>query len=105
MNFEDITFPHIMYLSEIQSLNEKERTRYYLGGEDEEIHMKLTVGKKYVIRTASYSPSRNIPRVSVWICDDENKGKVLQINPNNFGNLADLRNKKIKTIIDGSNLS
>lgn len=90
-----------MYISEVQSTSQEERTKYYLGGECEQIHMRLTVGRQYVIRTASYSPSRDVPRVSVWICDDgENKGKVLQINPNNFGNLADLRNKKIETIID-----
>jgi hypothetical protein len=52
------------------------------------------------LRTASYSPSSDVYRVSVWICsDDEDKGKVCQINPNNFGTFADVRDKKIDQII------
>ena len=99
--------PHIKYIAEIQSISKEERTLYYLGGEPDENHIRLTIGKKYEVRTASYSESSDVDRVSVWICsdDDGNKGKVCQINPKNFGNLADLRNKKIEKIIDGSNLS
>jgi hypothetical protein len=98
--FEGFITPHIKYMSEYQGKPESERTLYYLGGEPEENHQRLTVGKQYVVRTASYSESRDIERVSVWICsDDENKGKVCRINLNNFGNFADLRNEKIEQIL------
>jgi hypothetical protein len=101
MNFEDFQFPHIRYISEMQSKSKEERTLYYLGGESDENNSRLTVGKIYEIRTASYSPSSDIERVSVWICsDDENKGKVCQINPINFGTFADIRDRKINQIID-----
>lgn len=101
MDFDKIKFPHIKYISEIQSKSKEERTLYYLGGEPEENHSRLTIGKGYELRTASYSPSSDVERVSVWICsDDENKGKVCQINPNNFGTFADLRDKKINQIIN-----
>ncbi len=100
MNFDKIKFPHIKYISEIQSKSKEERTLYYLGGEPEENDSRLTIDKIYEIRTASYSTSSDVNRVSVWICsDDENKGKVCQINPINFGTFADVRDKKIDQII------
>jgi hypothetical protein len=100
MEFDKLKFPHIKYISEIQSTSKEDRTLYYLGGETEENNNRLTVGKGYELRTASYSPSSDVERVSVWICsDDENKGKVCQINPINFGTFADVRNKKINQII------
>lgn len=96
MNFDKIKFPHIKYISEIQSKSKEERTLYYLGGEPEENDSRLTIDKVYEIRTAS----NDVERVSVWICsDDENKGKVCQINTNNFGTFADVRDKKIDQII------
>ncbi len=101
MNFEDLKFPHIKYLSEMQSKSKEERTLYYLGGEPDENNSRLTVGEIYEIRTASYSPSSDVGRASVWVCsDNENKGKLCQINPINFGTFADVRNKKINQIID-----
>ena len=104
--FENFQFPHIKYISEVQELPDSKRIFYYLGGEPEENHSRLTVGKQYLLRTASYSESRDIARVSVWICsDDENKGKVCRINPKNFGTFADIRNKKIEKVLDGTNLS
>lgn len=99
MNFQKL--PHIKYISEIQSLSKEERTLYYLGGEPEINHCRLTIGKSYELRTASFSESPDVERVSVWICsDDENKGKVCQINQKNFGTFAELRNKKIEQIIN-----
>ena len=99
--FESFKAPHIKFLSEYQDKDLSERTLYYLGGEPEENHLRLTIGKQYVVRTASYSPNSDIERISVWICsDDENKGKVCMINLNNFGTFADLRNKKIEQIIE-----
>jgi len=101
MDFDKLKFPHIKYISEIQQTKAALRTLYYLGGETEENNNRLTIGKVYELRTASYSPSSDIERVSVWICsDDENKGKVCQINPINFGTFADLRDKKINQIIN-----
>ena len=101
-----IRIPHMKYMGEHQLKPKSERTLYYLGGEPDENHSRLTVGKQYIVRTVSYAETREDERVSVWVCsDDENKGKLCRINPNNFGNLADLRNKKIEMIIDGSNLS
>ena len=98
--FDKLKFPHIKYISEIQSKSKEERTLYYLGGEPEENDVRLTVGKSYELRTASYSPNNQVERVSVWICsDDENKGKVCQIDTKNFGTFADLRNNKIESII------
>lgn len=100
MNFDKLQFPHIKYISEIQSSSKEDRTLYYLGGEIEENHIRLTVGKKYELRTASYSSNSDVERVSVWICsDDENKGKVCQVNTKNFGTFAELRNNKIEKIL------
>jgi hypothetical protein len=101
MDFDKLKFPHIKYISEIQSKSKEERTLYYLGGETDEIDSRITIGKEYELRTVSYSPSNDVERVSVWICsDDENKGKVCQVNPINFGTFADLRDKKIIQIIN-----
>ena len=100
MNFDKLKFPHIKYISEMQSKSKEERLLYYLGGESEENDSRLTIGKEYELRTASYSPNSEVERVSVWICsDDENKGKVCQIDTKNFGTFADLRNNKIESII------
>jgi hypothetical protein len=100
MNFDKLKFPHIKYISEMQSKSKEERLLYYLGGESEENNSRLTIGKEYELRTASYSPNSEVERVSVWICsDDENKGKVCQIDTKNFGTFADLRNNKIESII------
>lgn len=99
MNFDKL--PHIKYISEIQTLSKEERTLYYLGGEPEINNSRLTIGKSYELRTASFSESSDIERVSVWICsDDENKGKVCQINQKNFGTFAELRNKKIEEVLN-----
>jgi hypothetical protein len=98
--FESLRIPHIKYISETQSKSKGERTLYYLGGEPEENHSRLTIGKQYVVRTASYSPSADIERVSVWLCsDDENKGRLCRVNLNNFGTFADVRDRKIDQII------
>jgi hypothetical protein len=101
MDFDKLKFPHIKYISGIQSKSKEERTLYYLGSEPEENDSRLTIGKVYELRTASYSTSNDVDRVSVWICyDDENKGKVCKINPNNFGTFDDLRDRKINQIIN-----
>jgi hypothetical protein len=98
MSFEEINFPHIRYLTD----RDGERIGlWYLGGEPEENHSRLTVGKLYYLNTRLYSPSRDIERVRVWTTeDDENRGKLCKIKLENFGTLADLRNKKIEQIIE-----
>jgi hypothetical protein len=97
---QDITFPHFTYIQEIQSLSTEERTLFYVGGETKENHSRLTVGKAYVLRTAAYSPSRDVDRISVWICsDDSNKGKVCRVDKKNFVTFTELRNRKIDSII------
>jgi hypothetical protein len=101
MDFEQLKFPHIKYISEIQSKSKEERTLYYLGGEPDENNSRLTIGKEYELRTASFSESSDVDRISVWICsDDEDKGKICQIDLKNFGTFADLRNKKIEKILN-----
>lgn len=97
MNFEKIEFPHIMYISDP---NGERIGLYYLGGETEENHNRLTVGKLYYLNTRLYSPSRDIERIRVWSTeDDENKGKLCKVVLSNFGTLADLRNRKIEQIL------
>lgn len=61
----DFKLPHIKYISETQSKSKEERTLYYLGGEPEENHNRLTVGKVYEIRTALYSPISNMEREQI----------------------------------------
>ena len=95
--------PHIKYLPEKQHKSYSDRILYYLGGETEENHSRLSVGRQYELRTVSYSESPNVDRVSVWICMDE-KVKVCVINPKNFGNFTDLRNSKIENVLDGTDL-
>ena len=101
MSFEDIIttieFPHIMYISDPDG----ERIGlWYLGGEPEDNHKRLTVGKLYNLNTRLYSPSRGTLFMRVWTTeDDENRGKLCRVKLENFGNLADLRDKKIEEII------
>ena len=91
--------PHIMYISE--RTNTRSELLYYLGGESEENHKRLTVGKLYSLNTRLYSPSKDIERVRVWTTeDDDNRGKMCRVDLINFGHLSDLRNKKIEEIIN-----
>ena len=97
MNFEDLVLPHIMYIS----FPDSERIGlWYLGGEPVENHSRLTVGKLYYLNTKLYSPNRDIERVKVWTTEDnENRGRLCKVKLENFGTLADLRNKKIEQIL------
>lgn len=96
-----MNFPHIKYVPTAYQYKSKiDRTLYYLGGEPEENNSILTFGKIYEIRTVLFSESADQNRKSVWICsDDENKGKVCQIDPKNFGTFSDLRDLKLKKIV------
>jgi hypothetical protein len=54
----------------------------------------------YHLNTKLYSPNRDIERVKVWTTEDnENRGKLCKVKLENFGTLADLRNKKIEQIL------
>jgi len=98
MSFEEINFPHIRYLTDTDG--ERIGLAHHLNT-TEENHKRLTVGKLYNLSTKLYSPSRNTLRVRVWTTeDDENRGKLCKIKLENFGTLADLRNKKIEQIIE-----
>ena len=45
MGFEELTFPHVRYIG--GSKSKKDRSGYYMGGETEENHSRLVVGKQY----------------------------------------------------------
>lgn len=104
MVFDKVKWPHIKYISEMQSLTREDRTLYYLGGESEENDNRLTIGKQYELRSASYAPSAEVERVSVWICNGDvqdglKEGKICQVDKKNFGTFAELRNNKIEEIL------
>jgi len=99
----DLTIPHIRYI--IGAHQKDSIKRYYIGGEPEENHRMLTIGKEYTISYLYYSPDKNTPRDYVWACksDEENeRGTKIYANvdPKNFGTMADLRDMKIDQIID-----
>jgi hypothetical protein len=73
---------------------------WYLGGEPDENHKRLTIGKLYNLNTKLYSTNKGDLRVRVWTTeDDEYIGKLCRINLENFGTLADLRDRKIEQIL------
>ena len=64
--------------------------------------MPLTIGKRYILRTVMYSENADsLNRRRVWVCsDDENKGRLCRIHLKNFGEIDELRDRKLKQIID-----
>jgi hypothetical protein len=89
--------PHVRYIS----FGAKSKNKYYLGGEPEVNHSRLTVGKLYDLRQSLFAEKEGDNRVLVWICsDDENRGKVCQIDLKNFGTKSDLRDRNINIILD-----
>jgi hypothetical protein len=98
MHNETFFLPHIKYISSHEG---KTKSRYYLGGEPEINHSRLTVGKLYNLRQALFAEKPEDKRIVFWICsDDENKGKVCQIDLKNFGTKSDLRDRNINIILD-----
>ena len=96
---DSFKFPHIKYIAD--DGYKHDRFGMYLGGEPEENHSRLTVGKSYKLRTVMYAESVNDKRERVWVCsDDENKGKLCRIHLKNFGDISDLRDRKLKEIIN-----
>lgn len=95
----DFTFPHIRYIAD-NGYNH-DRHAMYLGGEPEENNSRLTIGKFYRLYTSMYAENPSDDRKRVWVCsDDEGKGKLCRINLKNFGDKSDLRDKKLKDIIN-----
>jgi hypothetical protein len=97
MDNQTFFLPHIMYISFYEA---NTKSLYYIGGEPEINHNRLTVGKLYNLKESLFAENEGDKRILVWICnDDENKGKVCQIDLNNFGTKSDLRDRKINIVL------
>jgi len=91
-------FPHIKYIADTEY--KYERNHMYLGGEPPENDSRLTIGKRYILRTVMYAENDIDERRRVWVCsDDENKGKLCRIHLKNFGEIDELRDKKLNNIL------
>jgi len=102
-DFENVTFPHIKYIT--GSSTKKSKKGFYMGGEPEESHRALIVGKEYELNYVWFSPSREEKRKYVWACKSEElteygSKKYANVNPKNFGTIADLRERRINQILD-----
>ena len=98
-----MVFPHVRYVG--GSKSKKDISRYYMGGEPEENHGRLVVGKQYRLQYLWYSPDRNTTRKYVWACKSEEINEhgfnsYANVDPKNFGTIADLRDRRINEIID-----
>lgn len=85
-------FPHVKFIN--PDLN-SEQEFYYLG----ETNDKFTRGKLYKVRNSLYSEDANITRVEVLIATSDD-GKIVIVNDIKFGNLSELRELKIKEILE-----
>lgn len=94
--FEGARFPHIRYID--GSKSKKDRSVYYMGGEPDENHRRLIFGKEYSLSHLLYSPDRNTPREYVWTIKQDDK--YYNVDPNNFGTIVDLRERRINQIIE-----
>lgn len=68
-----------------------------MGGEPDE-NSVLIVGKQYNISYVWFSPDRETKRKYVWSVKQDNK--YYNVNPKNFGTVADLRERRINQILD-----
>lgn len=68
-----------------------------MGGETDE-NSVLVVGKQYNISYVCFSPDRETKRKYVWSVKQDNK--YYNVNPKNFGTVADLRERRINQILD-----
>ena len=94
-DFENLVFPHIRYMS--GPIAKKAKTGHYMGGEPDE-NSVLVVGKQYNISYVWFSPDRETKRKYVWSVKQDNK--YYNVNPKNFGTVADLRDRRINQILD-----
>ena len=93
--FENLVFPHIRYMS--GSITKRPKKGFYMGGEPDE-NSVLVVGKQYNISYVWFSPDRETKRKYVWSVKQDNK--YYNVNPKNFGTVADLRERRINQILD-----
>lgn len=94
-DFENLIFPHIRYVS--GPITKRPKKGFYMGGEPDE-NSVLVVGKKYDISYVWFSPDRETKRKYVWSVKQDNK--YYNVNPKNFGTIADLRDRRINQILD-----
>lgn len=104
-----IDFPHIRYINDPYCKVDSVYLAHYLGGEPEENHSLLEVGKVYQISQVLYSPDKKTKRTKVWVVKvkeprkDQNQSaiieKYLRVQRSNFGTLEDLRDRKISQVI------
>ena len=93
--FENLVFPHIRYMS--GPINKKLKKGFYMGGEPDE-NSVLVIGKQYDISYVWFSPDRETKRKYVWSVKQDNK--YYNVNPKNFGTVADLRERRINQILN-----
>ena len=68
-----------------------------MGGESDE-NSVLVIGKQYDISYVWFSSDRETKRKYVWSVKQDNK--YYNVNPKNFGTVADLRERRINQILD-----
>ncbi len=100
-DFENLTFPHVMYIT--GPITKKSKKGFYMGGESKETP-KLIVGKEYELNYLWFSPNKEEYRKYVWACKSEEltehgSKKYVNVNPKNFGTIADLRERRINQIL------
>ena len=102
-DFENVAFPHVRYIG--GSKSKKDKTGYYMGGESEESDSVLILGKEYKLSYLWFSPNSEEKRRYVWACKSEElteygSKKYVNVDPKNFGTIADLRERRINQILD-----
>jgi hypothetical protein len=95
-DFENVVFPHIRYMGGPEVQNAKIGL-FYMGGEPDENSI-LIVGKSYDLSNHWFAPNRETKREYVWSVKED--GKIYNVDPKNFGTIADLRDRRINQILD-----
>lgn len=85
-------FPHIKFMAPFDSV---EKDLYYLG----ETNDKFTRGKLYKVRNSLYSENEDVPRVKVLVANTDTGG-IMIVDGMEFGTLPELRELKIKQVLD-----
>lgn len=94
--FENLVFPHIRYMSGPDAKSVKIGL-FYMGGESDE-NSVLIVGKSYDLSNHWFAPDRETKRKYVWSVKQDDQ--YYNVNPKNFGTIADLRDRRINQILD-----
>lgn len=94
-DFENVVFPHIRYMSGLDAKTAKIGL-FYMGDEPDE-NSVLVVGKSYDIYNHWFAPNRETKREYVWSVKEG--GKIYNVDPKNFGTIADLRERRINQIL------